>query len=523
MSDHAAPTRTRSPLGELLVLAAPTIATMTSFTVMQFIDKLMVARIGPDPVYVGAQGNGGLAAFVPIAAMMGLITVINTYVSQNLGAGRPDRAPAYAWNGVWMSVAFWLLVLIPFSFVLPTLFRLIRETPQSTEQLTALVHRDQLAAEYGRILLLGSVITMACRGISQYFYGMHRPMIVLIAGLAGNITNLVANSFFIYGPDAPAAIGNATLNGWFAWTSGVCESLGIPAFGVAGAAIGTVIGTTVELAIPMIVFVSPAFNRRYGTLARGVWKPSRRHIRDIFRIGWPGAVMFGSEMICWSFFMVYLVGGFGPRHSTAGWIAHQWMSLSFMPAVGLSVAITATVGKCLGMKRPDLAAHRAWLGVGLSVTYMTLCGVVFVVFRREMVGLFIQPDTAPADAELILTMGSRFLIAVAAFQFFDGLVMSLSGALRGAGDTRWVGVVTVVLAWSVIVLGGLGLVTYFPKLGSLGPWIAAAAYITLLALATLWRWSSGRWQHIRLIDHESADAPPREAETPALVGASADE
>ena len=55
--------------------------------------------------------------------------------------------------------------------------------------------------------------------------------------------------------------------------------------------------------------------------------------------------MFGNEMVCWGFFMVHLVSGFGPQHASAGWIAHQYMSLSFMPAVGISVACTAIVGK----------------------------------------------------------------------------------------------------------------------------------------------------------------------------------
>ncbi len=110
-----------------------------------------------------------------------------------------------------------------------------------------------------------------------------------------------------------------------------------------GAAVGTVIGTAVEFAIPMAVFLSPAVNRRYRT--RAAWRPSPAHLKDLLRIGWPGGLMFGNEMICWGIFMVYLVGMFGPEHSTAGWIAHQWMALSFMPAVGISVATTAIVAE----------------------------------------------------------------------------------------------------------------------------------------------------------------------------------
>src|ERR1043165_2179859 len=107
------------PLKELMAVAAPTVATMTSYTLMQFVDKFMVSKIGPDPVYVGAQGNGGLSAFVPISIAMGAVTVINTYVSQNLGAGRPERGPAYAWNGMWITLAYWLVLLVPYGFALP--------------------------------------------------------------------------------------------------------------------------------------------------------------------------------------------------------------------------------------------------------------------------------------------------------------------------------------------------------------------------------------------------------------------
>jgi MATE family multidrug resistance protein len=206
--------------------------------------------------------------------------------------------------------------------------------------------------------------------------------------------------------------------------------------------------------------------------------------------------------------MVYLVGGFGEQHSTAGWIAHQWMALSFMPSVGISIAITATVGKCIGMGRTDLAARRVWLGVRLAVAYMTLCGVAFVVFRRELVELFVDAHTPQDQRELIIGLGSRFLIATAAFQFFDGIAMTLSGALRGAGDTRFPGIVTVLLAWSIIVGGGLAMVNLAPGLGSLGPWIAAASYIIVLAMVILFRFLGGHWKRIRLLEHGATGAAP---------------
>ena len=96
----------RRPVAEVWSIAWPTVLTMTSYTVMQFIDKLMVGQVGP--LEVAAQGNGGIWAFTPIAVAMGFLTVVNTYVSQNLGAGTPRNGPRYAWAALWISLAFWL-------------------------------------------------------------------------------------------------------------------------------------------------------------------------------------------------------------------------------------------------------------------------------------------------------------------------------------------------------------------------------------------------------------------------------
>jgi MATE family multidrug resistance protein len=457
-----------SPMAELLRIAGPTVATMTSYTLMQFVDKWMVSRIGPDPVYVGAQGNGGLAAFVPISIAMGLLTIINTYVSQNMGAGRPQRGPAYAWNGLWIAAAYWLVLLVPYGVLLPRVFA---ATGMDAEQ-------ARLGATYGQILVFGSILTMWTRAVSQFFYGMHRAGIVMIAGIAANVINLGLNYLLIFG------------------------QFGLPRMGVAGSAIGTVIATGVELAIPMAFFLSTRLNALYQT--RSQWRLSRRHLRELLTLGWPAGLMFGNEMVCWGYFMVYLVSHFGREHATAGWIAHQYMSLSFMPAVGISVACTAVVGKYMGAGRPDLAERRAWLALKLAMAYMLACGVVFVLFRADLVRLFIQSDTPPATAAELVRLGSMFLIATAAFQAFDAIAMTTSGALRGAGDTVVPGVLTLVLSWTVIVGGGTLIIHVRPELESLGPWISAAAYIVLLSLLLLSRFLSGRWKTRRLIEPPAA-------------------
>lgn len=484
----------RSALRELLLIAGPTVATMTSYTVMTFTDKWLVSRLGPE--FVGAQGNGGLAAWVPQSVAMGILQMINTYVSQNMGAGKPERGTPYAWNGVWIAWMFALL-FIPYSFTLPFFFAKAGIDP----------HQAALAAQYGQVLLFGASLNLSTRAISNFFYGLHKAGIVMAAGITANVFNLFASAILVFG-NGPVP---EELGGFGRVISTAGHWLGVRPQGMVGSAYGTVLATLVELSIPLTLFLSPKCNRLYAT--RRAWKPSWPHILDLFKTGWPGGLMFGNEMVCWGFFMVYLVSHFGVQHASAGWIAHQYMSLSFMPAVGISVACTAIVGKYMGAKQPRVAAGRAWLSVAVAMTYMGLCGLMFVIFRRPLVEFFIEPGTSGADKAELVRLGGQMLIAAACFQLFDAAAMVLSGALRGAGDTVFPGVATVISSWIIIVAGGLVMTWVFPGLQSIGPWITAALYIATLGVILLLRFLSGRWMLIDLLGHASVEPLQAKAST----------
>lgn len=492
------------PFLALLKLAIPTVVTMSSFTIMQFVDKLMVSRVSVDPIYVGAHGNGGLISFVPISIAMGLVTVVNSFVSQNLGAGKPNRAPAYAWNAIWLSLLYWAAIIVPMAIALPWIFALMRGEVADATVLADLIRRDALSTGYARILMFGAFLTLSTRAVSQFFFGMHKPYVVLIAGLLGNLTNCICNSVFIYGPEQARPTGYSLLDAWFAFAAKIAQTLGVPRLELSGAAWGTIIGTLIELAIPLAVFLSPAFHRLYAT--RATWRPSLSHFKDLLKVGWGPALMFGNEMICWGMFMVYMVGHYGPDHSSAAWIAHQYMALSFMPAVGLSVAVTAMVGKCMGAKRPDLAAARTWTGVATATVYMLICAACFIAFREPMLRLFLSDDLAPDRAERVVAMGGTFLLLVAGFQLFDAFAMTLVGALRGAGDTAWPGIMTLICSWSIIVGGGKLIMWQFPSLESTGPWIAASLYIVVLGLLMLLRFLSGKWKTRSLVKSDAVAA-----------------
>ena len=479
-----------SAISELLRVAVPAVATMTSYTVMQFVDKLIVKEIGPDEL--AAVGNGGIAAFIPGAMMMGLLGVINTFVSQNLGAGRPQRGSAYAWNGLYLSVLAWLVVFVPFAIFLPQVFL----AQQAIFDLTAPAEAvSAMQNQYGSVLLLGMIFTLGSRSLGHFFYGIHKPSVVMVSAITGNIVNVLLCNYLVLGRVGLPFPGTEWQSGW-------------DGMGVLGAALSTVAGGIVELIIPFALFLSRKTDAQYHT--RRAWRYSFVHVKDILRIGWPAGLMSANELVCWFVFMTGFVAHFDKPgepavNNAAGWITLQYMHLSFMPAVGISIALTAIVGKYIGAKRLDIAVKRAWLGLGMTVVYMSICAAVFVIFRHDLVRLFVGADYDPEVAAEIIEIGSTLLILAAAFQLFDAVAISLSGVLRGAGDTVWPGAVTMILSWGIIVGGGKYFITYHEDLGSLGPWIAAAAFIIALSIAFFARFLGGKWKNMKVLREHDAD------------------
>src|SRR3954467_8443859 len=145
----------RRPIVELLLLAAPTIAQMASYTVMQFADTYMLSRVGD--AEATAAGLGGMAAFSLISFGVGVLMVVNTLVSQSFGRGDVPACGRYLWQGIWFSVLFGLAVM-PLLWPAGALFR-------------AFGHEARFAAmeaTFFRILLFTAAVKLAGVSLGQF-------------------------------------------------------------------------------------------------------------------------------------------------------------------------------------------------------------------------------------------------------------------------------------------------------------------------------------------------------------------
>lgn len=461
---------------EVWSLAWPTVITMLSYTVMQFVDSIMVAQLGP--LELAAQGNGGVWTWTITAFLIGIISLVNTFVSQSIGAGDSANASRYAWAGIWFGLVAWLVVLLPYAFlVLPWAFGLMGHEPRLVE----------LELAYGQWLMVGGCFTLVAKAMSNFFFAVQRPKIVAVAAIVGNIVNLALNYALIYGEAGLPSLGLPGVPG-------------VQARGVEGAAIATVIGVAVECIIPAAVFFGPAMAKAYAT--RRNWRLDAGAVKDLVKVGWPASIQFGNEMFCWSIFMTVLVGVFGTVHLAAGWAVLRYMHVSFMPAVAFSIATTSLVGRSIGAGNPELAVRYTRTALWMSILYMGAWGALMLIFREPMIRVFTDAaNIDPAVSDEVVSIGAKIMIAAAIFQAFDAVGIVYTGALRGAGDTLWPGLMTIALSWSLIVGGGWAMVHYQPDYQSVGPWLGATAYIILLGGVMAWRFERGPWKSRPLVRH----------------------
>lgn len=463
------------PLSELLWLAGPTVAQMASYTLLQFADRTMLAYVGD--AEATAAGTAGIVFFCVISFGFGVLLVVNTLVSQSFGRKDHVSTGRYLWQGLWFGLAFGLAAMLLYPLAEPA-FRVMRHAP----------HMVELEATYLRIVALGAVLKLTTTAASQFLMGIHRPMMVFVAALTGVVVNIFFNWLLIYG-------------NW-----------GFPAMGVAGAAWGTNAAVLVEMLVMGAFMMRPAMARMFNTLD---WHPRWNLMRMLLRVGTPAGFQLVWDVLAWMIFMNVIVGAFGTAALSANSFTFTYMHMSFMPAIGVGAAVTALVGKYIGMGRHDLAERRAHLGFFVVVIYMAVCGVFFYAFRHDLMRVF------SSDPE-VLRIGATLLIFAAAYQIFDAMFIIYVGALRGAGDTLVPAVAQGVLVWAMVV-GGAGLmVRYAPQYGPAGPWTLATLFGAILGVYLLIRFNRGGWKSIQLHPHDVADSPelPRPSKllnSPSLV------
>ncbi|MBU2518192.1 MAG: MATE family efflux transporter, partial [Proteobacteria bacterium] len=240
---------------------------------------------------------------------------------------------------------------------------------------------------------------------------------------------------------------------------------------------------------------------------RRAWAWDSTLMRRMLRYGLPGGVQFFLDILVFTFF-VFMVGRLGLAELAATNIVIAINTLSFMPMVGMSVAVSTLVGQAIGAGRPSGGVEATTSTLHIALVYMGLIALAFLLFPRELLSFF-ETDGAPAAAQAqMVELGVELLRFVAVYSMFDAMALVYMGSLKGAGDIYFVmwsmALVCVGLVIAPLLVGveAMGLGLYFI-------WGCVTLYVVILGLVFRWRYARGLWQKMRVIE-----AAPRAAVIP---------
>jgi putative MATE family efflux protein len=361
--------------------------------------------------------------------------------------------------------------------------------------------RPHLAADVTRqSLLIGAIAGLSVGAMFIVFaapllrlLGTSEEVVAIGVPILGWIgAGSVFQTVWFIGVSAIRAAGDSRTPMWIAVLSAVLTVplaflfIEVLRLGPVGAAYAMVLESAVICALVLAALWVGRADLRLGG---GSWRLDRVTVRSIFSISLPSA----AESAMFSFGILAL-SGFAFRLGTDQGAAHQIVNqveaFSFLPCIAFAGAASALVGQALGMGDPRRATRSGWVAVRMSALWATAAGIVFTAVPQLLLGIF-------TNDRHVIEAGVGALAIVGIAQPAQALIFSLGGALRGAGDTRFPLMATIV-NWFVVRLPLAYLFAFPLGFGLAGVWAGIAADYFVRAGLLAWRFNSGAWQRVRV-------------------------
>jgi len=444
---------------DVLHIGLPLVASLGSTTVMHFTDRVFLGNYSLEAI--AAAMPAGIVSFLFVSFFLGTASYANVFIAQYTGSKAPDRVGASLWQGLYFS--FLASLLMAGLYFLAEPFFGLGGHPGEVQRLEVI---------YFRILTLGAGLPVIGASLACFFSGrgLTRPVMVV---------NLIAAAVNI-------PLDYALINGLWIF----------PELGIAGAALATVTAGALAAALFAVLIFTPANDRRFA-----VWR-GRAFDRELFgrlmKYGLPGGVQFFIDILAVTFF-IFMVGRLGKAQLAASNIAFSINHLAFLPMMGFHIGIGTMVGQAIGRGRPEEAVEATISTIHIALGYMSLVALVFILAPELLLGLFRSRDFSPAEFRPILEAGVVLLRFVAIYTLFDALGIVYSGAIKGAGDTRFV-----MWALSLTALLVLVLPTYISLellgAGLYAAWTFVTLYISGLGLVLWLRYRQGKWKGMSVLE-----------------------
>lgn len=421
------------------------------------VDHAMVGHL------VGYTANAAIGVSLPIFLVVivfiaSLFSGMGVLVARFVGANDVDNVNRTVYNALITAAALSIGILAPIGYLLaPWLLDLVHATPAVQAE----------ALPYLRITFVcsfGMLVFFMFGGALRAAGDAHTP---LRLGIALTTLNITFNVIFITGPGP------------------------LPAFGTAGAAIGTALASTLVSGYAIYKLFT---NQWVVGFHRGMnLRPDWSIIRALFRFGLPTGLQ-GIAMNIAGILLLRFIGSLAQsaEAQAAYAIAYtELFSLITWTSLGLMGATAVVAGQNLGARRPDRSIHAVHVAASIGLLVAIGVGVLFLAIPRVLLGLFGVSE--PAVTEL----GTQLLRYLSVSGIFITLALTYTGALQGTGDTRSPLIISII---SQIIVP-IGFCTFMQSTRGLAPadvWTAILLGHFTRATLSILRFRQGKWRSIEV-------------------------
>ncbi len=417
---------------------------MLGHTFVSFVDNIMVGQLGTAELAAVSLGNSFM--FIAMSLGIGFSTAITPLIAEADSAKNFDKAKSTFKHGLFLCSALGVALFLLVFFAKPLMYLM----KQPTEVV-------ELAIPYLDLVAFSLIPLVIFQALKQFSDGMSMTKYPMYATLIANILNVVLNYLLIFG------------------------KFGFPEMGMVGAAYGTLLSRVVMVIYLWWLLAHKERSKRLVTNIK-FFVLDKLMIKKLISLGTPSAMQMFFEVAIFTA-AIWLSGLLGKNPQAANQIALNLSSMTFMVAMGLSVASMIRVGNQKGLHNYKELRRIAFSIFLMAILLSVLFAIIFFLFHQYLPRIYVDFDDAVnfVDNMEVVSIASQLLIAAAIFQISDGIQVVVLGALRGLQDVKIPTIITFISYWLI----GFPVSFYFGKeeqLGSFGIWLGLLAGLSTAAV-----------------------------------------
>ena len=425
-------------------LAAPVMLGMLGHTFVSFVDNVMVGQLGTAELAAVSLGNSFM--FIAMSIGIGFSTAITPLIAEADGEKNFEKGKSSFKHGLFLCTILGIAVYL-FVLLMKPLMYYMKQPVEVVE----------LAIPYLNFVAISLVPLVVFQAFKQFSDGLSMTRYPMYATLLANVLNVFFNYVFIFG------------------------KLGFPEFGIVGAAYGTLISRVIMVLFLWWLLKSKDKSKNYLKDIK-IFALDKLMLKKLINLGAPSAMQMFFEVAIFTA-AIWLSGLLGKNPQAANQIAINLASMTFMVAMGLSVASMIRVGNQKGLKNYTELRRIAFSIFLMATIFGIIFCIMFFALHNHLPKLYLDFDDMKnlTDNTEVVSIASKLLFLAAIFQISDSLQVVILGALRGLQDVRIPTVITFIAYWLI----GFPISWFLGKedaYGSFGIWLGLLAGLTSAAI-----------------------------------------